>query len=121
MSKSSLKHLNAPTKFTRKVLKEVTDERYDDAVYVLMHSYAARNAFAWMQYELGTGDILSRRAYARVLEAISCEVAHKAHGRRRTGVASHTWLMLAEELRIPDEVNEWGEFYVRTIVGWWRI
>ena len=121
MSKSSLKRLNAPTKFTRKVLKEVTDERFDDAVHVLLHSYAARNAFAWLQYEFGTGDILSRRAYARVLEAISCEVAHKAHGRRRTGVASHTWLMLAEELRIPDEVNEWGEFYVRTIIGWWRI
>ena len=121
MSKASLKRLNQPTKFTRKVLKEVTDERFDDAVYVLMHSYAARHIFAQLQYELSCGNSSAEIAYEHALQAISCEVAHRAHGRRRTGVTGFTFARLAEELRIPDEVNEWGEFYVRTIVGWWRI
>lgn len=121
MSRSSLKRLNQPTKFTRKVLEDVTDERFDDAVYVLLHSYAAREIFSWLQYELCVDNFSALRAYERSLEAISCEVAHKAHGRRRTGVASFQWLMLAEELRVPDEVDEWGETHIRTIVGWWQV
>lgn len=121
MSKASLKRLNTPSKFTRNMLREVTDERFEDAIYVLTHSYAARNTFAWLQYELSVDDLSTMRAYEHALEAISCEVAHKAHGRRRTAVPCYAWYKLAEELRVPDEVDEWGETHIRTIVGWWQV
>lgn len=121
MSKSSLKWLNAPTKFTRNVLKEVTDERFDDAVYVLLHSYAAREIFAQLQYELNCGNANAEIAYEHALQSISCEVAHRSHGRRRTGVTGFTFALLAEELAVPDEVDEWGETHIRTIVGWWQV
>ena len=121
MSKSSLKRLNTPSKFTRNMLKEVTDERFDDAVYVLLHSYAAREIFAQLQYELNCGNFSAEMAYEHALQAISCEVAHRAHGRRRTGVTGFTFARLAEELAVPDEVDEWGETHIRTIVGWWQV
>ena len=121
MSKSTLKKLNKPSKFTRKLLAEVTDERYDDAIYVLTHSYAARETFARLQYELHFDEFAEEFAYSKALEAISCEVAHRAHGKRRTGVSSGTFRRLAEELDVPSEHDEWGESHVRTIVGWWTV
>ena len=123
MSKKSLKNLNKPSKFTRKILSEVDNERFDDAVYVLMHSHAAREVFAWLQYEMHFDDdeFWAQMAYARSLEYISREVAHRAHGRRRCAVSCGTFERLAELLDVPSGTNEFGETYIRTINGWWKI
>ena len=121
MSKSSIKNLNKPTKFCVNLLNEVDQDEHEDAIYVLKHSYAARATFAWLQYETHCDDFSAEMAYTHALEAISCEVAHRAHGQRRTAVSCGEWRRLAKALAVPAENDEYGETYIRTISGWWRI
>ena len=121
MSKKSLKNLNKPSKFCVNLLNEVDHDEHEDAIYVLKHSYAAREVFAWLQYEMFIDELATEMAYTNALEAISCEVAHGAHGRRRTAVSCGEWRRLAEALAVPAEHSKYGETSIRTINGWWQI
>ena len=120
MSKSSLKRLNKPTRFCINLLNEVDQDEHEDAIYTLKHSFAARETFSWLQYEMCVGDFAAEMAYRNALCAISCEVAHRAHG-HRTAVSCGEWSRLAEALATPIEHDRYGKALIRTINGWWTV
>jgi hypothetical protein len=119
--------------FTKAELEKVNQEQFEDELYVLRHSPAARAMFAKAQYHLTVGEddsclLGTAMDMFGAVNEIACEVAHRHpiaysqwNPRRKWVPGVGKFYRLAEALGFESEENEYGETFVRTIDGWWAV
>lgn len=119
--------------FTKNELAKVDQEQFEDELFVLRHSPAARKIFAKAQfYETVGGDDVDMFGAAidlfEVINEIACDVAHmhpiayhRWNPRRKWVPGVGKFWKLAKALGNETETNEFGESFVRTIDGWWKV
>ena len=125
--------------FAKAELARVDQTEWEDELYVLRHSPAARKVFAKAQYYLtldrGTDDdgcvtlFGTATELFHAIDAIACEVAHRhpiAYHRwnpgRKMVPSPYRYMKLAGALGFESRPDEYGdETLVRTIDGWWQV
>jgi hypothetical protein len=124
-------------KFTINELARVDQEQFRDELFVLRHSPAACKIFANAQYHLafcegyeGARTMFFMVAYElfNAINELACDVAHSHMLRYSRWNPNRLWLpgvgkfmRLAEELGNEVEHDDYGETYIRTICGWWKV
>lgn len=117
--------------FAKAELARVDQTEWEDELFVLCHSPAARKIFAKAQYCLAIDECewhLLAMDLFHAIDEIACDVAH------RHPIAYHRWnpnrkwvpgvgkfRRLAQELGCESKQDEFGETFVRTIDGWWQV
>lgn len=124
--------------FTKSELARVDQEKFMDELYVLRHSPAARKIFAkaqwYMTLDRGVDDDGCVTLFGTAMDLfgaineIACEIAHlhpiayhRWNPRRKWVPGVGKFMRLAEELGCESKQDEFGETYIRTIDGWWKV
>lgn len=116
--------------FARDELLRVDQEKFYDELYVLRHSPAARQIFAKAQWYATIGEDEFFRETSVLFEAlgvVALEVAHAHPWAYHRLNPSRKWVpgvgkfrRLANELGYEEDVR-YGDTYVRTILGYWKV
>ena len=118
--------------FTKAELARIDQAEFEDELYVLRHSPAARKVFAKAQWYLAIDEHewhgLAMDLFGAVAE-IACEVAHRRpiayhrwNPRRKWAPSTYKFFRLAKALGFESMPNEWhDETLVRTIDGWTQV
>ena len=117
--------------FTKAELSRVDQTEWEDELFVLRHSPAARKIFAKAQWYLAIDEREWHSLAMDLFHAISeiaCDVAHmhpiayhRWNPRRKLVPGTGKFWQLAKALGRKGTMNEFGETYVRTIDGWWKV
>lgn len=125
--------------FAKAELARVDQTEWEDELYVLRHSPAARKVFAKAQWyltlEQGADDESATTLFGaamdlfHAIDTIACEVAHhhpiayhRWNPRRKWVPGAGRFHRLAEELGFERKLDEYGdETLFRTIDGWMQV
>lgn len=121
------------SEFTKNELAKVDQGQFEDELFVLRHSPAARKLFAKAQFyeTVGSDDVTIFGMAMELFEAVD-EVArdvahlhpiayHRWNPRRKWVPGIGKFWQLAKVLGNETKTNEFGESFVRTIDGWWKV
>ena len=119
--------------FAKAELARVDQTEWEDELYVLRHSPAARKIFAKAQWYItvandDTAVFGTAMNLFETCSEIACDVAHmhqiayhRWNPRRKWVPGTGKFWQLAKALGNKSTTNEFGETYVRTIDGWWQV